>query len=235
MFWTLTGLAIPQTLIYQPCTTRHVFPAWNTAAPIQEVVALYFAWSHHPPFPSPRTWGSTRTSLSSESCAETSPLPAERCAGSAGLLSAVFFHQRPRRRDVRSGSLPGWAPSWKFSPIKLKWIIFKWHFHPVQERSVSQHQRAFASVCFAPAPWCTSTSKVLPSTSCTYARRASQWNCTPQLHEAGPGEIFLLPYFPPSQPAYCEFLKLSPKDCIRQAKICSSLQRNKSIVRATVS
>lgn len=85
----------------------------------------------------------------------------ERCAGTAGLLSAVFFHQRPRRRGVRSGSLPGWAPSWKFSPIKLKWIIFKWHFHPVQAWSVSQHQRAFASVCFAPAPWCTSTSKVL--------------------------------------------------------------------------
>lgn len=159
----------------------------------------------------------------------------ERCAGTAGLLSAVFFHQRPRSRGVRSGSLPGWAPSWKFSPIKLKWIIFRWHFHPVQEWSVSQHQRVFASVCFAPAPWCTSTSEVLPSTSCTYARRASQWNCTPQLHEAGPAEIFPLPYFPPSQPAYCEFLKLRPKDRTRQAKICSSLQRNKSIVRATVS
>ena len=41
----------------------------------------------------------------------------------------------------------------------MKWIIYEWLCHPVQAWSVSQNQRAFASTCFSPAPWRSSTSK----------------------------------------------------------------------------
>lgn len=170
--WALRGLAVLQPLLF--CTACF---SWknNTAALLPEVAALCLVCSHHPLFPSfpiSQVEQLKIESKLSELCWALSPARSQRCAGTVGMLRPLF-PQQPHRQDGRSASLPGWAPSWWFSPITLmKWIIFKWHFHTVQAQSVGQ--RAFASTCFAPAlrdlHW-----QSPPSPSCSWARIASQW------------------------------------------------------------
>ena len=111
VLWTLTGLATLQTLSYQPCIVRHVFPAKKYRS--SHLRGGGFAprvFTPSPsPIPSPVEQQKDEPELT-ELCQTHHPQPG-RCAGTAGLLGAVLFHQRPHRRDASSGSLPGWAAS----------------------------------------------------------------------------------------------------------------------------
>lgn len=148
--WTLTELAIPQTLSYEPCITQHVFPAKKILQLPFKRWWLCTSQVHTISFPIPshveQHKDEPKLTLLCRNlftaCRHRDVMAQSDCAGPHFLISG-------HRQDVKS-------------PIKLlKWLIFKWHFHPDQLRSVCQHQRAFASISFAPAPWCTSSVKVL--------------------------------------------------------------------------